>query len=65
MNKETYQPHSPHNVLVVLRDFGNFTFEANLSGIINNPNRLWIEDRLGVKTYFMLDNVAYYVIGGE
>ncbi len=62
---ETYQPHDPHSVLVALRDFGDFTFEACLSGIINNPDRLWIENKSGARTYFMLDQVSYYVIGGE
>jgi hypothetical protein len=61
--KESYHPHDPHIVRVYTLSGGEFEYLATFSGVVNEPDRLWIEEASGKRTYHLLCQVDYYSIG--
>ena len=58
--------HATHKVVVKFKELEvTYNFEASLSGIVNNPDQLWIVQLDGKKTYFMLSEILWYSVGGS
>ena len=62
---KTEYPHN-HVISVVLADELDQEpdeYEATSSGITEPPYRLWVELSGGQRIYFMMERIAYYVVG--